>query len=272
MIERELALKVGAPVTPDGIRETRSNLYALDLFRVVSPELVGDDDRFRDLLVVLEEKPNLLFETGGGLSTDQGIRVRAWASHRNPSGLGHKVTLLGQVGYGWFGDEWRLDLDEPVWQTALRYTAPHLPAASQQLVVEAVIGETVQSPSSGSAGLAARWVCAPSSGAGKLPGLPGAASAPRGRRDGRARRRRPLARRAGAGGGRQRAPPPALRGAVVTGPSLLLFRDGRDDRFNPTQGSFLSSLFEVSDGAARQVVTARGLVRRSSSSGSGRWW
>ena len=262
VIDRELAVVVGEPITPKGLRSTRTNLYDLDLFKVVSPELVGDDDRFRDLLVVLDEKPNLLFETGGGLSTDQGVRVNARVTHRNLGGLGHKITLLGQVGYGWFGDEWRFDLDQPVWQAALRYTAPHVPTSNQQLVLEGVIGETLQEPvyrlwrSGGSIGVRttlSRWEAWVGYRAqlrrledievGALvegdPWLELLGLEP----DGTGRARLPSARR------------------LVTGPTFVVYRDGRNDRFNPTRGTFLSGSVEVSDGLVSSVVTARALMR-----------
>ena len=262
VIERELALAVGEPVTPDGIRQTRRNLYSLDLFRLASPELVGDDDRFRDLLVTLEEKPNLLFELGGGLSTDRGIRTNAQATHRNLGGLAHKLTLFGQVGYGWFGDTWRFDLDEPVWQSALRYTAPHVPTVRQDLQVELVVGETLQEP------VFRLWRT------GGAVALQGVAGRWEGRVSYRAQLRRLEDVETGAlvtgdpwlaalgldgdGAGRARLPS-ALR--FVTGPSLLLVRDGRNDRLNPTRGSFFSALAEMSDGLAQQPASIRGLLR-----------
>ncbi len=262
VIERELALTLGEPVTPEGIRRTRSNLYALDLFRVVSPELVGDDDRFRDLLIVLDEKPNLLFETGGGLSTDQGIQANARATHRNLGGLGHKITLYGQVGYGWFGDEWRLDLDQPVWQAALRYSAPHFPGAGQQLVVEAILGETLQEPvyrlwrtglSVGVRATGLRWE-----------GYVGYRAQLRRLEDvetGALVRGDPWLEALGLSS--DASGPARLPSAIrfVTGPSLLVLRDGRDDRFNPTKGNFFSGLVEVSDGLGQALVTARSLLR-----------
>lgn len=262
VIQRELALTVGEPVTPDGIRATRSNLYSLDLFRAVSPELVGDDDRFRDLLITLDEKPNLLFEVGGGLSTDQGIRTNAQATHRNVGGLGHKITLFGQVGYGWFGDTWRFDLDQPVWQAALRYTAPHVPTVRQDLQLEGVIGETLQEP------VFRLWRT------GGTVALRGTLGRWEGRVGYRAQLRRLEDVEIGAlvtgdpwldalgleadGTGRARLPS-AVR--FVTGPTLLVVRDGRNDRFNPTKGAFFSTVAEMSDGLANQPLSIRGLLR-----------
>jgi len=146
VIAREIGLKLGQPITPTGIAATRSNLYDLDLFRRVQPELVGEDDRARDLLLIVEEKPNILLEAGGGLATDQGVQAKVEATHRNLAGLGHRLSLLGQVGYGWRGDEWRFDTAEPVWRSALRYTAPELTGHHQALFVEGLINETVQAP------------------------------------------------------------------------------------------------------------------------------
>ncbi|MDP6931452.1 MAG: POTRA domain-containing protein [Myxococcota bacterium] len=146
VIEREIEVKVGEPVSASGIEETREQLYSLDLFRVVSPQLVGDDDRSRDLILMLEERPNLRLEVGGGAATDAGVRLTSQLTHRNLFAMGHRVSALGQVGYEYASEGWALDLTEPVWRAAVRYEAPHLPWPEQRLVVDGLLNEVVQEP------------------------------------------------------------------------------------------------------------------------------
>jgi outer membrane protein assembly factor BamA len=259
VVAREVLLKPGDPVSPDAIANTRSNLYNLDLFRLVSPELVGDEANARDLLLRVEERSNILLEAGGGISTDQGVKATGRAAHRNIWGLGHRLTGLGSVGYGWDGDEWRLDTGTPVWRAAARYDIPYVPGRGGHLVTEALINEAIQGPawrlsrSGGSVGMKMRisdrseavvdyrvqvrrlvdvdvgalvngdpWV--PYLGLSEdLAGDPIVTSQPR----------------------------------VVSGGSFLLVHDKRNDRFNPTSGVLWSTQIEVGDGAFTGDVTMR---------------
>lgn len=262
VIEREIAVRVGEPITPAALEQTRAGLYALDLFRAVSPELIGDDDRARDLLLLLDEKPNILVEAGGGAATDQGVRARVRATHRNLGGLGHKLTGLAQAGLGWAGEAWRLDTATPVYRSALQYTAPHLVGRTGALRAEALLGETVQQPdfrflrSGGAIGLAfapGRWEAVV---------------------EYQVQRRRlddvdlgllvagdpwlsPLGLDARAFG----VPriPSGVR--VHAGPSVLVRYDGRDDPLDPQRGGLTSALVEFTDGLWARPVTARGDLR-----------
>ncbi|MCB9777921.1 MAG: BamA/TamA family outer membrane protein [Alphaproteobacteria bacterium] len=146
VIARELAVELGQPVTVDALEETRRRLYDLDLFRVVTLELVGEDDRARDLIVRVEERAPVLFEVGGGIATDRGILARGRLAHRNIGGLGHRASLLGQAGYAWSGDSWSLDTLSPEWSAGVRYEAPNLPARGQRLVLEGILREETQAP------------------------------------------------------------------------------------------------------------------------------
>ena len=147
VVKRELELTLGEPITSVAMAETRSQLYALDLFSVVQIDLVGEDNRNRDVFLQLEERPNILLETGGGMSTDLGALVRGRAIHRNLMGLGHRISIVGEVGYAWQGgDDWRLDWDEPVSRLGMVYEAPYLPIRRQSLVIEGVIKELIQEP------------------------------------------------------------------------------------------------------------------------------
>ena len=259
IIEREVAISVGEAITPDGLAQTRRGLYDLDLFRVVSAELVGDDDRSRDLLLVLEEKPNILLEAGGGVATDQGIRVRGRAAHRNLGGWGHKLTLLGQVGLEWLSDSWKLDTAAPVWRAAATYQAPNVPGRGQELVVEGLLLEAVQEPAyrleRSGASLLLRMTRGPVEGvvgyrmqirrlADVDPGalVPGDPWLPYVdlERDLSGTLRLPSARR------------------LISGPRLVLLSDRRDDRFNPTRGRVVSGVLEANDGLTNEPFTLRG--------------
>jgi outer membrane protein insertion porin family len=259
VIEREVVLNVGQPVSPSALADTRSNLYNLDLFRLVSPELVGDETGSQDLLIQLEERSNILLEAGGGISTDQGIRTTGRATHRNIAGLGHRLTGLGSVGYGWFGDEWHLDTATPVWRAAARYELPYVPGRGGRLVMEGLINESLQEPnwrlsrSGGSVGMKMR--------------LSNRAEAVV---DYRVQVRRLVDVDSGmlvngdpwlaaVGLGEDMEGDPILTSAprVISGGSLLLVRDGRDDRFNPRSGGNWSTHLEVGDGVFSGTVTMR---------------
>lgn len=259
IVEREVVLDVGEPITPDALAQTRSGLYGLDLFRVVNTELVGDDDRSRDLLLVLDEKPNILLEAGGGLATDQGVRIRGRAAHRNLGGWGHKLTLLGQIGLQWLSDSWRLDTAAPVWRAAATYQAPHVPGRGQELVVEGLLLEAVQEPayrlerSGGSVSL--RMVRGAFEGAfgyrvqmrrlddvdpgAIVPGDPWLSYLDL-NEDLSGTLRLPSATR------------------ITSGPRLVMLADRRNDRFNPTRGTVVSGVIEANDGLLSAPLTLRG--------------
>lgn len=259
IIEREVALEVGQPITPDALARTRSGLYDLDLFRVVNTELVGDDDRSRDLLLVLDEKPNILLEAGGGLATDQGIRVRGRAAHRNLGGWGHKLTLLGQVGLEWLSDSWRIDTAAPVWRAAATYQAPHVPGRGQELVVEGLLLEAVQEPAyrleRSGASVSLRF--------------------DRGTFEGAAGYRVQVRRLEDVDPGALVPGDPWLpfldleddltgtlrlpsATRLTSGPRLVLLADRRNDRFNPTRGTVVSGVIEANDGLLSAPLTLRG--------------
>ena len=271
VITRELELRVGDPITPTGLAEARADLHALNLFRVVSPELVGDDDRSRDLLITLEEKPNVLLEAGGRVSTDQGVLATGRVAHRNLGGLGHGVSALGQVGYAWSADSFRVDTATPVWQLALRYTAPYVPGKGHSLVVEGLLQEQAQEPvfrlrrSGALVGVRSRW--------GKrlnsfvdyrvqwrtLEGIdPGALVCGD-----------PWLATLGATG--CDVPAGALPSAPRPqgGPEALLLFDGRNDPFNPTRGSSWSAQVQVSDGLLGGGVFVKGDLRAETFIGLG---
>ena len=263
VFSRELTLELGAPITPEALAQTRQALYNLDLFRVVSLELVGEDEHTRDLLVIVDEKANIQVDAGGRVSTDQGVLAQARATHRNLWGLGQKISLLGQAGYGWSGDDWRIDTLVPVYRAAIRYSAPSVPFRGSTLVLEGLLREAVQEPtfrvrrSGGLFGIRHRftpkvegfldyrfqWRVLEDAEPGALvPGDPWLDFLGIGL----------------SGIGEARLP---SESRLQAGPSLLIYRDGRDDRFNPTRGSFLQAQVELADGLLSDLVMIRGDFR-----------
>ena len=263
VITRELTLELGEPITPQAIADSRSNLYDLGLFRVVSPELVGDDDRTRDLIVQVDERKNILLEGGGRVASDQGVLATGRATHRNIAGLGHNLSLTGQLGYGWLGDEWRVDTNAPIWRVAARYTAPWVPGQGHDLVVEGLLREVAQEPtfrlqrSGMRVGIRSRFggrvetFIDYNAQVRKLEDLDPGALVP----------------------GDPWLPfldldPDATGELSVpsenrwqTGPELLLLVDGRNDRFNPTQGAYLSMQGQLVDKLQSDAIMLRGDLR-----------
>jgi outer membrane protein insertion porin family len=263
VIARELALEVGGLVTPQRVDRTRSALYDLELFRHVRFDLVGEDPRSRDLLLQVEERQNIVLEAGGGVSTDEGLLARGRATHRNIAGLGQRLSFLGQIGYGWVGDEWSLDTAVPVWRAAARYEFPYVPGRGHRLVLEGLLHETVQEPT---------WRLSRSGGSASL-------KMRLSREtevvfDYRLQQRRLEDVDPGAlVNGDPWIPllglAPDLSGQIVTtsgplvysGGSILVYRDSRDDRFAPTRGGTSSTHLELGDGAFSGLATIRASTR-----------
>lgn len=271
VITRELELEVGEPITPQAINSSRSALYDLGLFRVVSPELVGDDDRTRDLIVQVDERKNILLEGGGRVATDQGVLATARATHRNLGGLGHNLSLTGQLGYNWLADEWVVDTQAPVWRMAVRYTAPWVPGEGHELVVEGLLREVAQEPTFRIERSGAR-VGIRSKLSDKVETFV----------DYNAQVRQLQSFEYGAlVPGDPWLPAvgldaDAVGDAVVpsenrlqAGPEVLLLFDGRDDRFNPTRGTFISGQAQLSDGLWSDYVAVRGDLRVEQFVGAG---
>jgi len=263
VIEREIMLGIGEPIAAESIAETRNNLYNLDLFRLVSPELIGEEVGSQDLILRLEERANILMEAGGGVSTDEGVRTTGRVTHRNLGGLGHRLTTLGTIGYGWFGDEWTLDTASPVWRAATRYELPYIPGRGGRLVMEGLIHETIQEPT---------WRLSRSGGAiGLKMRLSKRAEAVV---DYRVQLRRLVDVDPGSlvngdpwlpylGLSEDLSGDPVLESGarVVSGGSLLLVHDARDDRFNPKTGTLWSTHVEVGDAIFSGDVTLRATAK-----------
>lgn len=146
VIEREVRLQTGEPITPEGLAQTRNELYDLNSFTLVDMSLQGEGDRLRDLVIDVQERPTWAFEVGGGVATDEGVRSFGRATRRHVFGLAHQVSALGQIGLGYVGDEWTLDTNTPEWRAGLRYEAPNLPLANQTFFFDVLLNEQDQEP------------------------------------------------------------------------------------------------------------------------------
>lgn len=263
VVTRELMLEIGEPITPLAIAQSRSNLYDLGLFRVVSPELVGDDDRTRDLIIQIDERKNILVEGGGRVATDQGVVATARATHRNIAGLGHNLSVTGQLGYGWLGDEWRIDTQAPVWRVATRYTAPWVPGKGHELVMDGLLREVAQEPTfriqrSGlrvgirsKFGTKVETFIDYNAQVRKLEDLDPGALVP-------GDPWLPFLDLDNEGNGELSVP---SENRFQTGPEILFLVDGRNDRFNPTQGAYLSMQGQLVDRIQSDAIMFRGDLR-----------
>jgi outer membrane protein assembly factor BamA len=99
------------------------------------------------VVVEVEEQPNLHFEVGGGVATDEGARVYLRGGHRNLWGIAHRLTLYGQAGLGWVGDGWTFDTVAPEWRAAIRYEAPHTPTPGELIATDVLLNEQSQEAS-----------------------------------------------------------------------------------------------------------------------------
>ncbi len=146
VVHREVQLETGQPLIPAELDEARSELYDLGAFRSVELRLEGQDPPMRDLVLVLEEQPTWSTQLSAGLATDEGLRTYGRVTRRHVFGLAHSVSLVGQVGLGYQGDSWQLDLSAPEWRAGLRYEAPHAPSPDQRTWLELLANERAQEP------------------------------------------------------------------------------------------------------------------------------
>ncbi|MEC7985549.1 MAG: BamA/TamA family outer membrane protein, partial [Myxococcota bacterium] len=96
------------------------------------------------MVIRLDEHPNIFMTIAGALTTDEGAQLRFSSGHRNLFGLGHKLSFVGQAGFGWDGEGWLLDRYAPDWRTSIRYTAPRLPIKQGSFFTELVLREQIQ--------------------------------------------------------------------------------------------------------------------------------
>ncbi len=142
-VRREVALRLGEPVTTPLLQRLRDDLDGLSAFRSVQLELLGDEAA-RDLVISARERAPWAFEAGAGLSTDQGTRLFSRVTRRNLWSVAHRVELYGQVGLDWLSEsvlDWRPDLRNPDYRAALTYTAPRFPLRDEDLLVDVLLRE-----------------------------------------------------------------------------------------------------------------------------------
>lgn len=254
VVAREVDLRPGAPVVPSQLAAIRRRLYDVGVFSRVAVEPVGDEDRVKDVVVTVEERPNWHFEVGGGLATDQGVRALLRGGHRNLWGLGHRLTALAQAGLGWQGDGWNLAWTDPTYRAALRYEAPHVPTRGERAAVDLLVNEERQEAdfrlgrSGGALGVLLRlgdWGSAEVAYRVEARRLLDADPALLLEGD-------PWLDALGEG----EAFPTAIRGH--SGASLSLVLDRRDDPFNPTRGWVGGVHVDVADLLLSDVTFVRG--------------
>jgi outer membrane protein insertion porin family len=254
IIEREVTMLVGDPVSPRSIDDTRRALYGLGVFSRVEVSLVGESPYTKDLLVEVVEGPRMSVEVGGGVSTDMGARLFSRVTWNNVRGLGHKILFMSEVGAGYQGDTWTLDMTAPEWRTSVRYEAPKWPVYESGAYADLLLNERVQENSyrleSSGIGVGLRW------GADLFVQDANVQIALAYRAQWRRLHDLDL--------GVLVVGDPWLEtlevedlgesGVVLpsksrnqTGPELNMFWDSRDDQFNPTSGSYLSFSLRTTD-------------------------
>lgn len=137
---------IGTPVTSGLLEGIRTDLYDLGIFRTVTTDLLGDEPA-RDLLVTVDEVGRWVLEGGGGLSTDQGVRLFGRATRSNLFGVAHRLELFGQLGLDYRSEDirdWLPDVLNPEWRSAISYTAPRFPLESQEVIADVVLRERIQ--------------------------------------------------------------------------------------------------------------------------------
>ncbi|MEZ4316498.1 MAG: BamA/TamA family outer membrane protein [Myxococcota bacterium] len=146
LIRREVELVRGVPLSSSALDEARRRLYDLGIFRSVGTTLLGDE-RARDLLITVRERPRWAAEAGVGLNTDQGLRTFGRLTRRNLFGIAHRMDAYALVGVDYASDsitDWAPDLANIEWRAAISYTAPHFPLRSQDVVLDVLLQERRQ--------------------------------------------------------------------------------------------------------------------------------
>jgi translocation and assembly module TamA len=98
-VRRSIAWTEGASFDARQVTKTQDQLYAQDLYsmvRVGTGDAVDTEARIPMRITVVERKPRTV-SIGVGFDTDGGPTARAGWEHRNIDGLGHKLTLTGNI-------------------------------------------------------------------------------------------------------------------------------------------------------------------------------
>jgi outer membrane protein insertion porin family len=98
LLNKEVDLKPGDLITPDKLKEIRSKLNSLGLFKSVSVRpLIGESiSTSTDLLISVEEKPFTVFEIAPGFRTDLGAKISLKADFLNLWKRNHTFSLKSQ--------------------------------------------------------------------------------------------------------------------------------------------------------------------------------
>ncbi len=100
IVRRQLAFRVGDPLSNDSLLETQRRLYRLGLFRSVRLSygpMSGGDPSLHAVRVELEEAAPLRVAVGAGYDSEGGARGTVSASHQNLGGYGREVAIQGKA-------------------------------------------------------------------------------------------------------------------------------------------------------------------------------
>ncbi len=99
VIQREMTLKKGGVLTPSLLYESENKILRLGLFHFVDISVEDENEQaeIKNLIVEVKERKSGLFEFGGGIKTDDGIRGFSGVFYRNLGGWNRTLSLHGSL-------------------------------------------------------------------------------------------------------------------------------------------------------------------------------
>lgn len=97
LIRREITFKSGDLVTRDKIQNSQTNLLGLGIFSSVLIEPVESVGEKSDILISVREKDFGLVELAPGIRTDLGVKISANVTYNNIDGMNKRISFKGQV-------------------------------------------------------------------------------------------------------------------------------------------------------------------------------
>ena len=95
VVQREMTLKNGSILKPSLVYESENKILRLGLFHFVDISVEDENERapFKNLIVEVKERKSGLFEFGGGIKTDDGIRGFSGIFYRNLGGWNRTLSF-----------------------------------------------------------------------------------------------------------------------------------------------------------------------------------
>ena len=121
-----LKLEPGILITPTLLTEIREKLYEVDMFSSVNLTLLGEDSA-RDLIAEVKEQTRNSVETGFGFSTDEGIRILGRYTRRNiiPAfGGADQIQVQGLLGFDFYNTSNKISFNSPEFRIGAVYSTP----------------------------------------------------------------------------------------------------------------------------------------------------